>query len=240
MALRTTTTSTLVSRSAVLLAIIACGCSKPPQYGKQNMLFASQGTPSTWAVAPAINLSGQPGIDPLIQADVLYQKLQEVRGITVVPVNRVVELMVALRVREITSSEQARVMCEQLGVDALVVPTITVYSPYDPPRIGASLQVFLRNSGPGRQLLDPRELARQSTPDDIEALPLEADFIQAADIFDSANGSTRDALMLYAAGRTDPLGPLGAREYYLNMNRYSGFVWHELVERVLRKLPQEK
>ena len=41
--------------------------------------------------------------------------------------------------------------------------------------------------------------------------------------------SVRQALEDYAAGRNDPAGPLGADEYRLSMDRYGGFVYHELI-----------
>jgi len=224
----------------LLLAGVLVGCQKAPEYGRENTLFLPTDGPKIWAVAPAINLSGQRGIDPLIQADLLFQQLQNVRGVTVVPVNRVVEVFVALRMREISSAEQGRLVCEQLGVDALVVPTITIYSPYNPPKMGASVQVFLRSREQFDRIIDPRELARQSTPDEIEALPTQTDFLQSAGMFDAADGSVRDAVALYAKGRTEIQGPLGDREYFLNMSRFSGFVWHELIDDLIRKLPAEE
>jgi len=59
-------------------------------------------------------------------------------------------------------------------------------------------------------------------------------------MFDAADGSVRDAVALYAKGRTEIQGPLGDREYFLNMSRFSGFVWHELIDDLIRKLPAEE
>ena len=47
------------------------------------------------------------------------------------------------------------------------------------------------------------------------------------------NGSVREKLTDYADGRQDPVGPLGKREYLLNMDRYCGFVYHELIRDLL-------
>ena len=33
-----------------------------------------------WAVGPCVNLSGERGVDPFLQADLLFHKLQEVQG----------------------------------------------------------------------------------------------------------------------------------------------------------------
>ena len=52
-------------------------------------------------------------------------------------------------------------------------------------------------------------------------------------MFDAANGSVRDAVYRYAAGRNDPVGPMGAKEYLASMDRYCGFVYHELIARLI-------
>jgi len=44
---------------------------------------------------------------------------------------------------------------------------------------------------------------------------------------------TREKLALYAAGRNDPTGPMGAKEYMMSMDRYVGFVYSELIRQVL-------
>jgi hypothetical protein len=79
--------------------------------------------------------------------------------------------------------------------------------------------------------VSPRDLARQASPGAVESLPAapEADFLQVVGMFDAANGSVRDALNDYAAGRNDPVGPFGADEYRVSMDRYGGFVYHELI-----------
>jgi hypothetical protein len=52
-------------------------------------------------------------------------------------------------------------------------------------------------------------------------------------MFDAANGSVRDRLRRYAAGRHDPAGPLGEKEYYVSMDRYCGFVYSELIDQLV-------
>jgi hypothetical protein len=65
--------------------------------------------------------------------------------------------------------------------------------------------------------------------------PRGAEFVQAVGMFDAANGTTRDALLAYAAGRNDPLGPMGPREYLASMDRYCGFVYAQLTADLLRQ-----
>ncbi len=52
-------------------------------------------------------------------------------------------------------------------------------------------------------------------------------------MYDAGNGSVRELSADYAAGRDDPTGPHGQREYFLNMDWYCGFVYHELIQELL-------
>jgi len=81
--------------------------------------------------------------------------------------------------------------------------------------------------------VDPRELSRSATPREMDPMPAGSDVIQAVGMFDAANGTVRDRLHLYAAGRHDPMGPLGEKEYYLSMDRYCGFAYSELLEQLI-------
>lgn len=190
----------------VLLTLVGCA-DQPPEYGRERGLALPVPAGQVWAVAPAINLSGQQQVDPLLQADMLFEQVQTVRGVTALPVNRTVEVLVALQIGQIQSMEQAQQVCQVLGADALVVPTVSIYDPYNPPKFGATLTVF-----------------RAPSP------------LQATGMFDAANGSVRDALRRYAQGRFDPQGSLGEREYLLSMPRYCGFAYHQLLEDLVRQL----
>lgn len=221
-----------------LASLSTSGCSifrpRKVEYGRELGIYMPRGGPRTIAVAPAINLSGTPGVDPLVVADQVYAQVGQVRGVTVVPVNRVAEVLVALGLRQIETAQQAEAVCDQLGVEALIVPTVTLWVPYDPPKMGASLSMFssasLQASG---SRMDIRELVRSATPGPMESLPGRADFLQAAGVFDASAGSVRDRIASYATGRTDPLGPLGVREITLSTEAYSAFVWHELLGELL-------
>jgi hypothetical protein len=77
--------------------------------------------------------------------------------------------------------------------------------------------------------MDVRDLVRQWAPVEGERYS-PAGFSQAVGMFDAADGTVRDRLLLYARGRNDPTGPLGHREYLLSIDRYTSFVYHELIE----------
>jgi hypothetical protein len=219
----------------VLCAGIGCR-EKAVPYGTEAQQALGSTRGEVWAVAPALNLSGQAEVDPLLQADIAYGQLQQVRGLTVVPVNRVAEVYASLRIEQVQSQEQAAIVCDLLGCDALIVPSVTAYDPYNPPKMGAALQLFRKPGSYSRsEQIDPRALARAAAPTATESLEEEAGFVQAVGMFDAANGSTRDAVLRYAAGRNDPVGPMGSKEYFVSMERYCGFVYHELIGELLRQ-----
>ena len=222
----------------LLLSAIVAGCQdQPKSHGTEEQTYFPSRHREVWAVAPAVNLSGQE-VDPLLQADALYEQLQQVQGLTVIPVNRVAQVFAALQIARVQSPEQAQIVCEQLGCDALVVPTVTIYDPYDPPKFAGALQVFRKGKQQQVPNVDVHELSRAATPPPGEPLPPPqlAGFKQSVGMFDAANGTVLERLNNYAAGRNDPDGPLGQREYLLNMDRYSGFVYHELIRDLLRSI----
>ena len=219
---------------ALVVAVLA-GCSKPPEYGSEDKLVFPGTYRQTWAVAPALNLSGQSGIDPLLQADLVYEEVEQVEGLTGVPVNRVAEVYAALRINQVQSPEEAALVCELLNVDALVVPTVTMYDPYDPPKFGVSMQLFFAGDSPRQQLsFSARDLTRTASSETSgEILTPPPSFLQASAIYDAREGSTREALWRYAYGRNDPASPATANRFLLEMDRFCGFAYHELIEELL-------
>ena len=53
-------------------------------------------------------------------------------------------------------------LIDALGVDALVVGTVTAYDPYPPPTLGMAVQVFAAGSRRGGSSIDPQALIRSS------------------------------------------------------------------------------
>ena len=222
---------------ATLLGV--AGCEKPPPpYGVERPTFLPGRKRQVWAVAPVVNLSGERAVEPLLQADLVFEQLQQVSGLTVIPVNRTIEVMASLRLNKVQSEQQAAIICDLLGCDGLIVPTVTVYDPYNPPKLGASLQLFSKPPSFARQAgLDPREMARQASPPTDQSLPngnsANGGIVQVVGMYDAQSGSVRSALFRYAEGRHDPIGPMGSKEYLVNMDRYCGFVYHVLIADLL-------
>lgn len=221
------------------LTLVGCAPKEPP-YGVEKRLALPGKQRQVWAVAPAVNLSGERQVDPILQADLLYAQLQTVHGLTVIPVNRVAEVYLSLRIEQVQSPEQAALVCDLLGCDALVLPTVTAYDPYQPPKFGASLQLLVKPGSFARPSgVDPRELARRASPAPDEPPPQGGEtMLQAVGMFDAANGSVRDQVLAYAHGRHEPLGPMGTKEYFANIDRYCGFVYHTLISDLLARMPK--
>src|SRR6476646_7128823 len=96
--MRSITRSGLCSLFSLFALGSLAGCSHPTPYGVEHQLTLPGKRTQVWAVAPAVNPSGMREVDALLQSDLLFQQLQEVHGLTVVPVNRVVEVYSALKI----------------------------------------------------------------------------------------------------------------------------------------------
>jgi hypothetical protein len=219
------------TRNQLLVVLLLCvapwitsgGCEPPPKpYGIESRLRLNAPVRQVWAIAPAVNLSGQKGVDPLLQADYVYEQLQQIDGLTIVPVNRVAEVYAGMKIDGVKSPEQAAQVCQLLKCDALVVPTVTAFEPYNPPKLGAALQLF-----------------QATQPGSGQSAAQSAVFFQAVGMFDAANGSVRAQVLSYAAGRNDPKSPLGPAEYLESMDRYCGFVYDMLAADLLKQLNQQ-
>lgn len=223
----------LLAAGALVLSTLA-GCSSTPEYGLERKLVFPGIRQQRWAVAPALNLSGQRSVDPLLQADLVFQEVAQVEGLIGVPVNRVVEVMAALGFEQIQNPDEAALICEMLDVDGLIVPTVTMYDPYDPPKFGAALQLFFRGGAMRSEWeVQPRDLTRSTTSPEVATHAPPPTYLQVAEVFDAAEGSTRQALWAYADGRSDPLSAAMEREYLLSMDRYCTFGYASLLEELL-------
>jgi hypothetical protein len=221
----------------IVSSVTTSGCvERQPQYGQERIKHLPTKRRQVWAIAPVINLSGEQGVDPFLQADLVFQQLQQVQGVTVLPVNRVAEVYATLKIPQVSSPEQASLVCDLLQCDGLVVASVTIFDPYNPPKLGGAVQLFMKPRSYNRPIdVDPRELARRSTPKEVDATPAltNGSTVQVVGLYDGANGSVREAIRRYASGRNDPVGPLGEKEYLVHMDRFCGFAYSDLIERLI-------
>lgn len=98
------------------------------------------------AVAPFFNLSDEPTVDGRRFAMAYFAELQETPGYEVVPLGVVEEAILAHHV-DLSDAGEARRLANILGVDAVVIGSVTDYSPYYPPRCGLRVEWYAANSG---------------------------------------------------------------------------------------------
>ncbi len=221
----------------VLIVVVAAGLAgcrlfeKPIE--RPQALVSPYPADKLWAVAPLRNESGTTLVDSFTVADKLAQQVEQVSGITVLPVNRVLEAMRATGLERIGSVGQAMGLMQTLDADGLIVGTVTAWDPYEPPKIGATVQLYTRRA-PDAAGVDTRALTYAATDDRLPGL-IEHDqpTAQASGYFDAANGEVLTRIKAYATGRTPLDSPAGWRAYLLSMDLYTEFVSYELTRRLL-------
>jgi hypothetical protein len=188
-----------------------------------------------WAVAPFVNESGVSIVKSDRIADAFAEQAEQIEGVATIPVNRMLAAMQRLQLPWITSPAEAVSLMNMLGVDGLIVGTVTVYDPYSPPKFGAAVQLWRRESSPPRRTaVVPVALTRART-DHISpgAMPSNEPAAQASGVFDASNHQVLMWLDQYAAGRTEPESAYGNRIYLVSMELYTQFVAYRLLHDLL-------
>ncbi len=98
------------------------------------------------AVTPFFNQSDEPTVDGRQVAMAYFAELQATPGFEVVPLGVVEEAMIAHRV-DLHGPGEARRLAKILGVDAVVVGSVTDFSEYYPPRLGLRVEWYTANLG---------------------------------------------------------------------------------------------
>jgi len=222
------------------LVVSTAGCQYRGAKKAEN-LSAPYGDRQVWAVAPLRNESGSLHADGLKTADQLAQRLETVMGLDVLPVNRVLAAMQSLQMQEIASTEDAIKLRGVLGTDGLVVGTITAYDPYDPPKLGLTIELYV---DPFRKSLggtDVRKLVRAAT--DEMSLPTKPNrpsqpVSVVSGFYDAADPLVHEKLLNYASrsgGDEDDQGPARVwRLYQIDMSLYTEFVTYLVSQQLLR------
>lgn len=228
-------------RIAAALMLLACGACLGgcELFGGEKIVKPAQlRTPypadKLWAVAPVRNESGTSLVDSAGLADTLSAQVQRVDGINIVPVNRVLEAMAAEDMPAINSVADVLALMQTLDVDGMIVGTVSAWDPYDPPKVGMTIQLYSRRAPGSAGAVDTRQLTQAAT--DVR-LPGTTRFnqpvSQASGYYDAANGEVLLQLRDYATGRTPYQSAAGWRRYLMNMNLYTEFVSHELTRQLI-------
>lgn len=228
-------TLSLLCSAGVVLALGACA--PQPELLTPEVLvspYDSVQGDALWAVAPLRNESGTSAIDVLAMTDTVIGKIQETRGLSAVSTNRVLGAMRALGMQSVRTPGEARQLAAALGVDAIVVGTITAYDPYDPPTIGLTLGLYGSGTGAGAApaALDARQVAASPTevsPSRFTSKPLAV----VSEHFDARNHEVLMDLRRFATGRTEQHTALDWRGYTANSQLFAQFAAHQSIGRLL-------
>ena len=219
----------LVTAAAALGTCVGGGCAGPDLMPAEQVVSPYSITTGEvlLAVAPLRNESGTGVVDTLAMTDRLVQKLDEITGITCLPTNRSLQAMRALGMEFVSSPSDAKKLGRALGVDGLVVGTITAYDPYDPPKLGLTLAIFgsdgrlAGNKGGG-----PDPVAMQSAGSEAAVsagLFRDQPLTVVSEMLDGRDQGVQMNVRRYAEGRTEQATALGWRGFMVNMDLYSQF-----------------
>jgi len=225
------------------LGLLACGliaavsgCRAKPDLVPPGVLTSPYAADAALAVIPPRNESGVSFVDAEAVGDRIVASLSQTRGLRCVPINRTIEAMRALGLPSVSSPMEAKQLARAMGVDGIVMGTITAYDPYNPPVFGLTLALYARPSlggGGDGPLSDPRLLSLQATdagytggtgdePASVESVHLDA---RSHDVLLN--------LKRYAEGRKEAETALDWRIYTASMDLYTQYGVHEAVRGLL-------
>jgi hypothetical protein len=228
-------TSEQVMLAALTLLLGGCGLFRPEPV---EPLVSPYPTPRVWAVPPLRNQSGTPRVDGAVLADHFAHRLANARNIEVLPVNRVLAAMEALHLAEITSPGDAMRLLSTLGADGLVVGVVTAYDPYDPPKMGLALELYVNPRSEAVESLDPRLLTRAATAGAVGPagpVRLRQPVNAVSAFFDAADPVLREKIQRYGYDRSPTDDDQDAwRRYRISMDLFSEFVSYVMSWRLLQ------
>lgn len=192
-----------------------------------------------WAVIPPLNESGTSIADQSAIGDAIVAAAQGVRGVRCLPLNRSTDALRALELTNgIESSGDAFRLAEYLGVDAVLVGSITAYDPYDPPVLGLALALYARPGSMAQTTqakLDTRALTMAFTDfGSLSGLSFAGEPVSVvSEHLDARNHEVQFAVRAYAEGRSDQRSALRWRIYLASMDLYTQFAAHHSIGRLI-------
>ena len=214
------------------LSALACGCCQKEQAVVEQP--AALPASITFAVAPILNFSGKPDLDPIQAADLLASELTSVPGANVIPVNRVMAVLASQGKSQVESPAQAIHVAEAVGADAIIVAAITEYDAYTPV-VGLILQMY--SVAPARnQSLDAVAASRMSRP--FEAPRMASSYAPSAQVqgtYNAMHESVVKHIKKYADDRDETDYPQGWRQYLHMQSLYLRFCWSDAIASLMNQ-----
>jgi len=188
-----------------------------------------------WAVAPLRNESGVPAANIELITDKLVAAAEEAEGVRALPLNRTLAAMQALKMNGVGSPADARLLAQTLGVDAVLVGSLTAFDPYAP-TIGLAVALYPKPGAytAGRTALNPREL-QSSVSDQTVGRIDEAPLTSTSMHLDGKNHQVLMDVESFADGRLKQPSALGWRRYLASADLFSEFAAYRVVGDLLRQ-----
>ena len=234
-----TSEQVLLMLMALVLCVCTGGCQSEHHDKDDHLSTGIYPRRQLWAVVPLRNESGSLNADGTRIADHLVNQLENEPGIDTLPVNRVLAAMEAMNLAGVNSPAEALALRRTLGVDALIVGTITAFDPYDPPQLGLTVELYVDQRLPWFN--DPETIRRlsraavdgQTRPVDDSA-GADQPISVVSGFFDAADPGTRKRLQMYASRRgVEPNDRNVWRLYRISMDLYTEFVTHTVSSRLM-------
>src|SRR5256885_1406212 len=139
----------ILSRAARLLAAVCCplaftGCQIFPDKLHQPVYPNPFPQLHKVAVLPFFNQSAEPTVDGEAIAMAYYNELQAIPGFEVMPVG-VAKRMLDFSGLEPRTPQDFQRLARQMNVDAIIIGSVTEYTPYYPPRLGLAVDWYAAN-----------------------------------------------------------------------------------------------
>jgi hypothetical protein len=217
----------------------AGGCRKTEKIATAVVIPNRVLGPMSIAVAPALNQSGSVAFDPNRFADHMASELSYAEGIRVVPVSRVLAALSAQGTNAVESPEHALELTRLLGVDAILVFSVTEYDAHEPPSIGITGQLYGQRPGTRGRRVDPVAMYRQpggAQPSE-EASPAGL-LRQTQRVFDAAHDKVLSDVRAFAESREGTGSPFGWRLYVVSQQHFIRFCCHATIRAMLAETPQ--
>jgi hypothetical protein len=137
------------TRRSLLLgfaALLTSGCALVPDVTHKPRFHNPFPQLYKVAVLPFFNQSSEPTVDGEAIAIAYYNELQTIPGFEVMPVGAARKYMEAIGF-EPRSGGDFQKLARTMGVDAVLVGSVTEYSPYYPPRMAITVDWYAANPG---------------------------------------------------------------------------------------------
>lgn len=134
---------------AITLLAFSSGCSLVPETRQRDRIHNPFPQLKRVAVLPFFNQSSEPTVDGDMVAEKYYAALQAIPGFEVLPVGvtKAQWLRYTLNYGEPQTGSDFQRLAQQIGVEAIVVGSVTDFDAYYPPRMALTVHWYSANDG---------------------------------------------------------------------------------------------